>query len=74
VTLAEGPVFYRTVAPSPDGRFLAATFTYDLAFRPLEALLSSHGEQVHLLDASGRPLATLEGSWRHADHSPDWSR
>ena len=32
--LAEGGAFYRTIAPSPDGRFLAATLTWDAGFRP----------------------------------------
>jgi Tol biopolymer transport system component len=73
-TLAEGSVFYRTLATSPDGRFLAATYTYDLAFRPLRALWPRQTEEVHLLGADGRELATLEGSWRHASHSPDWGR
>jgi Tol biopolymer transport system component len=71
-TLAEGPVFYRTLAPSRDGRFLAATRTYDVAFHPMEALLSRQAEQVRLLAADGREVATLESSWRHASHSPDW--
>jgi Tol biopolymer transport system component len=71
-TLAEGPVFYRTIAPSRDGRFLAATRTYDVAFHPMEALLSRQAEEVRLLDADGRELATIEGSWWHASHSPDW--
>lgn len=71
-TLVEGQVFYRTVAPSPDRRFLVATFTYDLGARVLEILRPRPGEEVHLLDAEGRPLAVLERSWRSANHSPDW--
>ena len=31
-------------------------------------------EQVRLLDASGREVARLEASRRHANHSPDWGR
>ncbi len=73
-TLAEGGAFHRTVAPSPDGRFLVATLTWDAGFRPLDALLGAHEEEVVLLDASGRRIARLEASPRHANHSPDWGR
>jgi Tol biopolymer transport system component len=72
--LAEGGAFYRTIAPSPDGRFLVATLTWDAGFRPLDALFGAPPEQVRLLDASGRDLAGLEASRRHANHSPDWGR
>jgi Tol biopolymer transport system component len=74
VTLEEGGAFHRTVAPSPDGHFLAATLSWDAGFRPLDALLGAQKEEVVLLDASGRPLARLEASRRHANHSPDWGR
>jgi len=72
-SLAEGPVYYRTIAPSPDGRFLAVTFTYDLGFHPAEALKVRQTEEVRLLDARGQPLATLARSWRHAHTWPDWA-
>ena len=72
--LAEGGAWYRTLAPSPDGRFLAATLTWDAGFRPLDALVGGQKEEVRLLDASGRDLLLLEGSRRHANHSPDWGR
>ncbi len=72
--LAEGGAYYRTIAPSPDGRFLAATLTWDAGFRPLDALFGAQKEQVLLLDASGREVARLEASRRHANHSPDWGR
>jgi Tol biopolymer transport system component len=72
--LAEGGAFYRTLAPSPDGRFLAATLTWDAGFRPLDALVGAQEEEVRLLDAFGREVAHLEGSRRHANHSPDWGR
>jgi len=72
--LAEGGAFYRTLAPSPDGRFLAATLSWDAGFGPLDALFGTQKEEVRLLDASGRELARLEGSRRHANHSPDWGR
>jgi Tol biopolymer transport system component len=71
-TVLEGSVVYRTVSPSPDGRFLAATFSHDLAFRPLRALLLRRREEVHLLGMDGRLLGTLESSLLHASHSPDW--
>ena len=72
-TLREGYVFYRTLTPSPDGRFLAATFTYDLGFHPADALKLRQTEEVRLLDAQGVPLATLARSWRYANMSPDWA-
>ncbi len=74
VPLGEGGAFYRTIAPTPDGRFLAATLTWDAGFHPLDALLGAQREQVVLLDASGTPLARLEASRRHANHSPAWGR
>jgi Tol biopolymer transport system component len=72
--LAEGGAFYRTIAPTPDGRFLAATLTWDAGFHPLDALLGGGKERVVLLDASGAPVASLEYSRRHANHSPAWGR
>ena len=72
--LTEGGAFYRTIAPSPDGRFFAATLTWDAGFRTLDVLLGAPPEQVRLLDASGREVACLEASRRHANHSPDWGR
>jgi len=59
---------------SPDGRFVAATFSHDLAFRPLRALLPRQTEELRLLGLDGRELATLESSLWHTNHSPDWSR
>jgi hypothetical protein len=73
-TLVEGSVFYRTVAPAPDGRHLAATFTFDLAFHPQDALRPAKGEEIRLLDARGEPLGVLVASWLHAHHSPCWVR
>jgi Tol biopolymer transport system component len=72
-TLREGYVYYRTLAPSPDGRFFAVTFTYDLGFHPADALKLRQTEEVRLLDAQGQPLATLARSWRYANMSPDWA-
>jgi Tol biopolymer transport system component len=71
-TLVDGDAYYRTVAPSRDGRFLAATFSWDLSLRPLATLVGGRPEEIRLLDASGHRVATLESSWRHTSHSPDW--
>lgn len=68
-TLGEGSVLYRSFAPSPDGRYLAATFAFDLAFRPQDALLKKANE-VRLLDARGRYLTVLESP----GHSPVFGR
>jgi Tol biopolymer transport system component len=73
-TLHKGSTFYRSIAPSPDGRFLAATFTFDLGFQAWEALKLRQREDLRLLDRSGTPVAELAGSWRHANHSADWGR
>lgn len=72
-TLREGHVYYRTLAPSPDGRFFAATFTYDLGFHPADALKLRQTEEVRLLGAQGEPLATLARSWRNGNMAPDWA-
>lgn len=68
-TLSQGSDFYRTVAPSPDGKYLAATLTYEG-----NALRFQQHEEVRLLDAKGLPIATLAESWRKATHSPHWGR
>jgi len=73
-TLTQGGVFYRTVAPSPDGRFLAVTRSWDAGLRPLAVFLGGQKEEVHLLDASGHEQARLEAGRRQANHSPDWGR
>lgn len=73
-TLQRGTAFYRTVAPSPDGRFLAATFTYDLGFHSWQALQPSHQEQLRLLDVHGAQLSDFGSLWRSANHSADWGR
>lgn len=73
-TLSTGTAWYRTLTPSPDGRFFMATFTYDLGFHPLEALKLRQTEELHLLDQRGRPLLVFLRSRRHAYHSPVWGR
>jgi hypothetical protein len=71
--LFEGTTFYRTLAPSPDGRHFAATFSFDLRFHPLDALRPKHVEEVRLLDARGNELAPLLRSWRIAFRSAQWA-
>jgi hypothetical protein len=73
-TLQQGSVFYRTAVPSPDGRYLAATFTFDLGFRFWTAVGFPHREELRLLDLRGTPVAELAGSWRHANHTASWAR
>lgn len=70
-TFGQGSVFYRNVAASPDGRYLAATFSFDLGFHPFDAL-RPQTEELHLLDARGAKLGVLARSWRHSFHSPAW--
>jgi Tol biopolymer transport system component len=73
-TLTDGTVCYRTLSPSPDGRFLAATYAFDLGFHPADALKRRQTEEVRLLDARGAPLAILASSGSHSNHSPTWGR
>jgi Tol biopolymer transport system component len=73
-TLVEGGRFYRTLAPSPDGRFLVATLGYDLGFRPLAVLLGAPHERLCLLDSAGRDLGHDLGLRGHASYAADWSR
>lgn len=68
-TLAQGTEYYRTIAPSPEGRYMAA----GMAFRT-DALRLRQTESVVLLDARGRRLATLAESWRSATGSPFWGK
>jgi len=72
-TLSQGTIEYNDVAPSPDGRFLAATFVLDLRFRLRELLKLRPTREIHLLDASGRPLGILARAWWYSNHSPDWT-
>lgn len=73
-TLHTGSTFYRTAVPSPDGRYLAATFTFDLAFDPWAALGLPQREELHLVDLRGARVAEVAASWRHANHTADWRR
>jgi len=72
--LFEGTTFYSSLAPSPDGRFFAATYAYSLRFDPVEALVRTrHAEDLRLLDAKGVELAPLLRSWQIAYRSPQWA-
>jgi len=71
-TLSQGTVLYLSIAPSPDGRYVAASFSYDLEFHPSEALRLRKTPELRLLDAQGRFLGSLARSWSEASHSPDW--
>jgi Tol biopolymer transport system component len=71
-TLVEGGACYRTLAPSPDGRFLAATYSFDLGFHPVDALRGRQTEEVRLLDAAGTAVIVLAGTPSYSNHSPSW--
>ena len=73
-SVGQGTTFYRTVTPSPDGRYYAATFAFDLAFHPADALRPRHVSEVHLLDANGALLAPLVRDFNASNHSPQWGR
>jgi Tol biopolymer transport system component len=73
-TLSEGGTYYRSVAPSPDGRYLVATLTFDLGFHPTEMLTRRKNEELRLLDAKGRPLRAWSEAWRSSSHSAVWGR
>jgi Tol biopolymer transport system component len=68
-TLVQGTDFYRTISPSPDGRYLAA----GLAFRT-DSMRLRQNESVVLLDTHGQRLGTLAESWRSATGAPFWGR
>ena len=73
-TLVSGQRFFARIAPSPDGRFLAATVAWDLE-RPIATLLGAQQEELHLVDAEhGGDVAVLEASARHANRAADWGR
>ena len=73
-TVQRGTTYYRNVAPSPDGRYFAATFTYDLGFHFWQALQHSHPERLQLLDAKGALVSEIAGSWRYGNADADWHR
>lgn len=68
-TLVQGNAYYRTIAPSPDGRYIAA----GLAYRT-DALRLRQNEGILLLDAHGKVLGPMAQSWRTGTHSPYWGR
>jgi Tol biopolymer transport system component len=71
-TLYEGAAYYDTLAPSPDGRWLAASLAFDLGFRPLDALRLGPSGVVRILDEQGRVAGELAPPWRRYNHSPTW--
>jgi hypothetical protein len=73
-TLQKGSSFYRRAAPSPDGRFLAATFAFDLSFHPWEALKAHQYEHLRLIDLQRHQTVEIAASWRYANHDADWGR
>jgi Tol biopolymer transport system component len=73
-TLLEGGTSYSSVAPSPDGRYLVATYAFDLAFHPTELLTRRRNRELRLLDARGRPLRAWSDAWRSSSHSAVWGR
>ena len=73
-TLTDGSICYRSLAASPDGKFLAATFAFDMGFHPADALRQRQTEEVRLLDSLGTPLGVLAASARDSNHSPSWGR
>lgn len=73
-TLSVGTARYRNLTPSPDGRYFAATFSFDLRFHPIDALRPRHVEAIHLLDAGGHFLAPLVQAFGDSNHSPEWAR
>jgi len=73
-TLSVGTTYYRNLTPSPDGRYFAATFAFDLRFHPIDALRPRHVEAIHLLDARGNFLAPLVQAFGDSNHSPEWAR
>jgi Tol biopolymer transport system component len=68
-TLSQGTAFYRTLAPSPDGKYLAVTLGFET-----DALRFRQSEEVRLLDERGQPVGTLAESFRTGTHSPSWGR
>ncbi len=73
-TLWQGSTFYRSLAPSPDGRYLAATHTFDLGFHPSQAVTRRRNQELRLLSARAAPVASFTDGWLHSDHSPAWGR
>ena len=68
-TLGQGTNFYRTLAPSPDGKYLAVTLGFQA-----DALKFRQSEEVRLLDLQGQSLGVLAESFRSGTHSPSWGR
>ena len=73
-TLSQGSTFYRSLAPSPDGRYLAATYAFDLGFHPSEVVTRRKNQELRLLSARATPVVSLSEGWRYSNHSPAWGR
>jgi Tol biopolymer transport system component len=71
-TLWTGSTSYSGLTPSPDGRYLLATFAFDLRFHWRDVLKLRATEELRLLDAHGAPLAVVARSLRHSNHSAQW--
>lgn len=71
-TLSVGSAAYRSLAPSPDGRFLLATFEFDLRFHWRDVLKLRATRELRLLDARGAALGVVARSPRHSYHSGQW--
>ena len=69
-----GSVEYRSIAPAPDGRHLAATSALDLSFRLSEVLKPRPTEEIHLVELERGTVTRLVRSWRFSNHSTDWGR
>jgi Tol biopolymer transport system component len=68
-TLGQSSAFYRTLAPSPDGNYVAVTLGFQA-----DALKFRQSEDVRLLDLRGQSLGVLAESFHSATHSPSWGR
>jgi Tol biopolymer transport system component len=71
-TLSTGSAAYGTLAPSPDARFLLATFEFDLRFHWRDVLKLRATRELRLLDARGAALGVVARSPRHSYHSGQW--
>lgn len=71
-TLWTGSTSYSALAPSPDGRYLLASFAFDLRFHWRDVLKLRATEELRLLDARGTPVGVVTRSLRYSNRSPQW--
>jgi Tol biopolymer transport system component len=71
-TLLEGSTYYRSLSPSLDGRWLAATFLYDSELHLGDIFRLSRSERVDLIDLRSGRRTPLAESWRFRNHSPSF--